>query len=75
LVFGGLLSVLDLADLLALGGVGDVLGLLLADRAVGTHRRVAVCDCPPEPRRQNQRSEETGKTIERGHSLIYNTQW
>ncbi len=40
---GTLLCVFDLADPLALGGVGDVLGLLLADVArglVGAHRRV-----------------------------------
>jgi len=34
-VLGALLRVLDLPDPLALGGVGDVLGLLLADVACG----------------------------------------
>ena len=55
LVLGGLLGVLDLADLLALGGVGDVLGLLLADVAggpVGAHRRVEQREGPPDARRR-----------------------
>lgn len=47
-VLGGLLGVLDLAEPLVLGSVGDVLGLLLADvrggQVVGAHGRVEQCE-------------------------------
>ena len=63
LVLRGLLGVLDLADPLTLGGVGDVLGLLLADVAgglVGAHRRVEQRERAPYPRGQQYGCEEAG---------------
>ena len=63
LVLRRLLGVLDLADLLALGGIGDVLGLLLADvarGAVGAHRRVEQCEGPPNAGGEKQGREEAG---------------
>jgi hypothetical protein len=64
-VLSALLGVLDLADPLTLGGVGDVLGLLLADVAgglVGAHRGVEQGEV--------RRTPEESRTRDRGHSLI-----
>jgi hypothetical protein len=52
LVFRRLLGVLDLADLLALGSVGDVLSLLLASvpgSSVGAHGCVEQAEGAPDP--------------------------
>ena len=63
LVLRRLLGMLDLPDLLTLGGVGDVLGLLLADVAgcaVGAHRRVEQREGSAYTRGQQQGREKAG---------------
>ena len=74
-VFGGLGGVFDLADLCALGLVGDVLDFLLADVA-GSGIGVQISENDRwMPVDSNTGDRNPGYTSDLGHSLTQSTAW